>query len=57
MKIIIINNTNTHLIIQSKSSVCPLSNFFLPQKPGGLGASLLLLLPLLVNLQQDVILL
>ena len=57
MKVIIINNTNTHLIIQSKSTVCPLSYLFLHSKPGDLGASLLLLLPLLVNLQQDVILL
>ena len=52
--IIIINNTNTHLIFQSKPTVCPLSNLFLPPKPGNLGASLLLLLSLLVNLQQDV---
>ena len=55
--IIIINNTNTHLIFQSKPSVCPLSNIFLTPKPDDLGASLLLLIPLLVNLQQDVILL
>ena len=52
--IIIINDTNTHLIFQSKPSVCPLSNIFLPPKPDDLGASLLLLIPLLVNLQQDV---
>ena len=49
--IIIINITNTHLIFQSKSSVCPLSNLFLPPKHGDLGASLLLLFPLLVNLR------
>ena len=55
--IININITNTHLIFQSKPSVCPFSNLFLPPKRGDLGASLLLLLPLLVNLQQDVILL